>query len=1028
VQPEDIDGNVQVQMASTELLLGVMWQLVEVVKESGAGFGTYISDMFSRCKVQKALLHCLLSTLYERTGVRTSSKSSSPTVNSSHVHVSSEISQSQAQAFQVKLVKLVQSVFILESYIHSAVTISQETAGSHGTPPPSKPESPAKVSGDTKVTQSAHRYLPGKPLAEQGMLLSAVLHGLRHDEPDMHYEWLQFVITCLSHMAMQLRTWVVPVAEHLCRILERLTTLYIKDKDKRSARRGSNDEFGTRRPETDASNVPPDYMVTLLESLASICHYCLRDNTTPQSPALSLKPRIARSNSSPAVGVNSDLIQSSGSSVFTNLLHAFSVQSAPISDVPSVEVPKHILDAREGLLSVLPKILSSLFTVWSTWSPQRTDSTGQRLPSECPLNLMGSPKAVQQQILQLLTPITMNHTIVFLASLADVWYQRRRREGSGIKATRAIPLASEEQIIVVDIVYAIKALSVEDMIDNVKQILRQVVMSKDKTTPTQSGLEVNILQFLYEYLLKASESQLIVVRSSLLSLMKEGLQLNFPPALFLLLVILRSYVQNIPLQEDKKVRKELQDITQRLVEACNTVAGSSLENAAWFRRTLAVIPQQDVASDQSSNVESEISEAEPPVPPPPVPSGNTSNTSSYSTQALFVLAEVLAPVLDMVFGSDEKERMTSFLTTVMYNVTPFLKNHSPHNVPSFRACCNLLASLSGYQYTRRAWKKEVMELLLDPNFFQMDISCIGSWRTIIDNLMTQDNTSFKELMTRVAGLSQSASINIFANREQEMEQRAQLLKKLSFTIFCSEVDQYQYVLPEIQERLAESLRLPQSPVVHEQIFLFFRVLILRMSAQHLTPLWPTIVSEVVHVLLQMESDLSTDGKSQKQRMAISELLLGSNGYVNYSQEKWLGLYLAVCKLLDLSQALPSDYLSQFQLYRWAFEGEAYNMTAGEEKVPVFKPHIARLEKLLKRKRRDQGDIEELQRVSGQPLLTMYHIKSLDQLLPFFQCLSRNRFENCGESRDKNNKSKNPQGKSLLERIVERDFLEPLVVD
>lgn len=150
--------------------------------------------------------------------------------------------------------------------------------------------------------------------------------------------------------------------------------------------------FTNRRTESDVPNVPPDYMVTLLESLASICHYCLRDNTAPQSPALSLKPRIARSNSSPAVGVNSDLIQSSSSSVFTNLLHAFSVQSAPVSDVPSVEVPKHILDAREGLLSVLPKILSSLFTVWSTWSPQRADSTGQRLPSECPLNLMGSPK------------------------------------------------------------------------------------------------------------------------------------------------------------------------------------------------------------------------------------------------------------------------------------------------------------------------------------------------------------------------------------------------------------------------------------------------------------------------------------------------------------------------------------------------------------------------------------------------------------------------------------------------------------
>lgn len=106
------------------------------------------------------------------------------------------------------------------------------------------------------------------------------------------------------------------------------------------------------------------------------------------------------------------------------------------------------------------------------------------------------------------------------------------------------------------------------------------------------------------------------------------------------------------------------------------MAGSSLENAAWFRRTLAVIPQPEVLSDQSSIMDSETSEAEPAAPPTSVPSGSTaSNTSSYSTQALYVLAEVLAPVLDMVFGSDEKERMTSFLTTVMYNVTPFLKNH-----------------------------------------------------------------------------------------------------------------------------------------------------------------------------------------------------------------------------------------------------------------------------------------------------------------------------------------------------------------
>lgn len=44
-------------------------------------------------------------------------------------------------------------------------------------------------------------------------------------------------------------------------------------------------------------------------------------------------------------------------------------------------------------------------------------------------------------------------------------------------------------------------------------------------------------------------------------------------------------------------------------------------------------------------------------------------------------------------------------------------------MPSFRAGAQLLSSLSGYAYTKRAWKKEVLDLFLDPAFFQMDTSC-----------------------------------------------------------------------------------------------------------------------------------------------------------------------------------------------------------------------------------------------------------------------------------------------------------------
>jgi hypothetical protein len=50
--------------------------------------------------------------------------------------------------------------------------------------------------------------------------------------------------------------------------------------------------------------------------------------------------------------------------------------------------------------------------------------------------------------------------------------------------------------------------------------------------------------------------------------------------------------------------------------------------------------------------------------------------------------------------------------------------HSAYNAPSFRAGAQLLSSLSGYAYTKRAWKKDVLELFLDPTFFQMDTSCV----------------------------------------------------------------------------------------------------------------------------------------------------------------------------------------------------------------------------------------------------------------------------------------------------------------
>lgn len=50
-------------------------------------------------------------------------------------------------------------------------------------------------------------------------------------------------------------------------------------------------------------------------------------------------------------------------------------------------------------------------------------------------------------------------------------------------------------------------------------------------------------------------------------------------------------------------------------------------------------------------------------------------------------------------------------------------------------------------------------------------------------------------------MTQGGSYTLFSSREQEYEQRSQLLKRLAFVIFCSETDQYHKFMPNIQGAL-----------------------------------------------------------------------------------------------------------------------------------------------------------------------------------------------------------------------------------
>jgi hypothetical protein len=177
-----------------------------------------------------------------------------------------------------------------------------------------------------------------------------------------------------------------------------------------------------------------------------------------------------------------------------------------------------------------------------------------------------------------------------------------------------------------------------------------------------------------------------------------------------------------------------------------------LEQTTWLRKNYAVKAElqteaeEDVDPNEASTKLSDIiSEA-----------SDASNESSvgkrlltqYAVPALSLLGELLAPLLDIMYSSDEKDKVVPLLSNVMINVVPYLKNHSRSNLASFRACSRLLASLSEYQNTRKAWKREAMDLLVDPAFFQIDLPSLRHWKTTVDNLMTHDKTTFKDLMSK----------------------------------------------------------------------------------------------------------------------------------------------------------------------------------------------------------------------------------------------------------------------------------------
>ncbi|XP_058248197.1 protein dopey-2 isoform X2 [Hemibagrus wyckioides] len=667
-------------------------------------------------------------------------------------------------------------------------------------------------------------------------------------------------------------------------------------------------------------NIAPDYPLTLLEGLTAITHYCLLEHK-----------------------------KSAG------------------CDATDMR------NACNAILEGLPHMVNTMALLWGV--VKGADSAYSSRSSSTSVYFK-STKILKQKVLGLLTPLTQQYGAQVMASVAAIWNSRRSRKRRS--KNKILPVVSDSQMMIVDLVKSVNTLRTETILQLIREVVKKPHQIKgDQQRPTL--VDVPMLQFCYSYIQSLPAQDLQENVMAVLSLLKDSVQLNLaPPGHFLLLGILNDFVNRLPTMDNKRDSRELQEVTQRILEAVGAVAGSSLEQTSWLSRNLEVKAQPQIClqEDEDEPEGTEFYES--------VGQGSAMVSSSapsvFSVQALALLAEILAPLLDMVYRSDEKEKAVPLISRLMYYVFPYLKNHSAYNMPSFSAGAQLLSSLSGYAYTKRAWKKEVLELFMDPLFFTMEMSCVCHWKSITDHLLTHEKTMFKDLMSM-----QSSSLKLFNSAEQ----KPMLLKRQAFAMFSGEMDQYHLYLPLIQERLTENLRMGQTPAVSAQMFLMFRVLLLRISPQHLTSLWPIMVTELIRIFARLEKALLEDKDASKNKRGGQE----KNSLRSFPRAE-LDMYLSACKFLDTAVSFPPDRMPLFQMYRWAFvpevdvdsyDGPGTTLLEGEQEC---KPHVVRiLEGLQHRYGELNGTVGESESECMEfPLLTFHSLSSITQLVPFFQTL------------------------------------------
>ncbi|KAJ8352475.1 hypothetical protein SKAU_G00239510 [Synaphobranchus kaupii] len=548
--PRDLPGNRDVQVKSVEVLTHLVRQLVGLTASREGRSAEFVRRLLTECKVQQYVLLSLSASMY------VSQRQGDPR-GEEFPETQGGLSEEQLINFgrgqvwsehplQMELLKLLQALIVLEHQVWQ---------GGAPTPAPvATATSPLAREWQTAVQfqQSirALQYVQAQPLPSQGMFVSAAARALQPQYGyALHGPWVTLISAALPYLGRSLAVTVAPFIAQICKNLDELVRQYEHESIKPSH------SWSTRR-----ENIAPDYPLTLLEGLTTITHYCLlEDGKSPMAPD-----------------------------------------------------PADIRNARNAVIEELPRALNTTALLWGVVRREETQkkssdsaSGGGRYTSASVY--FRSSKILRQKILDFLNPLTAQFGVQVMASVGAVWNSRKSRRSHS--KNKILPVASESRLTIVELVKSLTSLRAESILQLVKEVVKKPHQIKGDQKSTL--VDIPMLQFSYAFIQGLSLQSLQENITPILNLLKESVQLNLaPPGHFLLLGILNDFVNRVPNLDNKRDTKEIQEVTQRVLETVGGVAGSSLEQTSWLSRSLEVKPQPQVCLEQDDPEDTDLCDSD----------------------------------------------------------------------------------------------------------------------------------------------------------------------------------------------------------------------------------------------------------------------------------------------------------------------------------------------------------------------------------------------------------------------------------